>query len=146
MKSNEGLVFFERVVFGWLPREPGTTSSHREKPPMGRTGKLASFFSFAFIEYAISLSVSLLAGLGDYTGFVAGAVALLAVGIVGFVAWFASQVKVYRCSACGEEFRAKGVAGRVGMSAVPGAAWYYTTCPKCGKRGRNLLVGYGPKT
>jgi hypothetical protein len=43
------------------------------------------------------------------------------------------------------EFRAKGLSGRVGAAAVPGAAWYYTTCPNCGKRGRNLLVGYAPK-
>jgi DNA-directed RNA polymerase subunit RPC12/RpoP len=71
---------------------------------------------------------------------------VLAVGIVAFVAWFASRVKVYRCSACDQEFRAKGLAGRVGAVAVPGAAWYYTTCPNCGKRGRNLLVGYAPKT
>ena len=74
---------------------------------------------------------------------ITGAVVL---GIVVFVAWFASKVKVYRCSSCGQEFREKGLAGRVGIAAVPGAAWYYTTCPKCGKRGRNLLVGYAPKT
>jgi DNA-directed RNA polymerase subunit RPC12/RpoP len=73
-------------------------------------------------------------------------VVVLAVGIVVYLAWFASRVKVYRCSACGQEFRAKGLAGRVGASGVPRVAWYYTTCPKCGKRSRNLLVGYAPRT
>jgi len=72
-------------------------------------------------------------------------VVVVAVGIVVFLAWFASQVRVYRCSACGQEFRAKGLAGRVGATGVPEAASYYTTCPKCGKRGRNVLVGYAPK-
>ena len=78
---------------------------------------------------------------------------LLGVGIVVvalvfsaiYIAWFGSKVKIYRCSACGGEFRAKGFACRIGF-AIPGAGWYTTTCPKCGKRGSNLLVGYAPKT
>ena len=145
MKGNEGLALFVKVVLGWLPREPRTASNRGKRAPIGRTGKVASFFTFAVVVVSISLSISQLAGLGTYPGFVTGWVALLAVLIVVYVAWFASQVKVYRCSACGEEFRAKGFAGRVGASGVPGAAWYYTTCPKCGKRGRNLLVGYAPR-
>ena len=72
-----------------------------------------------------------------------GVVAVAVVGSAIYVAWFGSKVKSYRCSACGEEFRAKGFAGRIGI-AVTGAGWYYTTCPKCGKRGSNLLVGYAP--
>ena len=72
-------------------------------------------------------------------------VVVVVVGLVVFLAWFASRVKVYRCSACGEEFRAKGLALRVGASGVPGYSRYRTTCPKCGKRGLNLLVGYAPK-
>ena len=73
-------------------------------------------------------------------------VVVVAVGLVGYLAWFTSRVKVYRCSACGEEFRAKGLALRVGASGVPGYARYRTTCPKCGKRGLNWLVGYAPGT
>ena len=73
-------------------------------------------------------------------------VVAVAVGLIVFLAWFASRVKVYRCSACGEEFQAKGLALRVGASGVPGYARYRTTCPKCGKRGLNWLVGYAPKT
>ena len=69
-------------------------------------------------------------------------VVVVVVGIGAYVAWFASKVKVYRCYSCVEEFRAKGLAGRVGAAGVPGAAKYRTTCPKCGKRGLNLLVGY----
>jgi DNA-directed RNA polymerase subunit RPC12/RpoP len=72
-------------------------------------------------------------------------VVVVAVGSVAYLVWFASRVKVYRCSACGQEFRAKGWAGRVGATGVPGASSYYTTCPKCGKRGRNLLVGYATR-
>jgi hypothetical protein len=146
VKTIEVRALFEKVVFGWLPREPVTASSESKKPSMGRTGRIASVFVFEFLVVFVSLSVSQLAGWGNYPGYAAGVVALVAVGIVVFLAWFASQVKVYRCSACGQEFRAKGLAGRVGASAVPGAAWYYTTCPKCGKRGRNLLVGYAPRT
>ena len=74
-------------------------------------------------------------------------VGIAVVAVVGSaisVAWFGSKVKIYRCSACGEECRAKGFAGRIGFSG-PGAGWYTTTCPKCGKRGSNLLVGYAPK-
>ena len=72
-------------------------------------------------------------------------VVVVIVGIGAYAAWFASRVKVYRCSSCGEEFRAKGLAGRIGAAGVPGAAKYRTKCPKCGKRGPNLLVGYAPK-
>ena len=72
-------------------------------------------------------------------------VVVVVVGIGVYAVWFASRVKVYRCSPCGQEFRAKGLAGRVGATGVPGAASYYTTYPKCGKRGRNVLVGYAPK-
>jgi DNA-directed RNA polymerase subunit RPC12/RpoP len=72
-------------------------------------------------------------------------VVTVAVVSLVYLAWFASRVKVYRCSACGQEFRAKGWAGRVGATGVPGAASYYTTCPKCGKRSRNLLVGYATR-
>lgn len=72
-------------------------------------------------------------------------VVAVAVGSVVYVAWFASRLKVYRCSSCGEEFRAMGLAGRIGATGVPGAAKYRTKCPKCGKRGLNLLVGYAPK-
>ena len=75
------------------------------------------------------------------------ALVIVVVAVVGsaiYAAWFGSKVKIYRCSVCGEEFRAKGFAGRIGFG-VPGAGWYTTTCPKCGKRSSNLLVGYAPK-
>lgn len=72
-------------------------------------------------------------------------VVVVTIGSAVYVVWFASRVKVYRCSSCGEEFRAKGLAGRIGVAA-PGAGWYRTTCPKCGKRGLNELIGYAPKT
>ena len=82
MRTMEGLALFERVVFGWLPREPGTTSGQSEKPRMGRTGRVASFFVFECLIVFVSLSVSQLAGLGSYTGFVAGVVAPIS-GAVG---------------------------------------------------------------
>ena len=74
----EGLALFEKVVLGWLPREPGTASSPSERQPMSRTARLASFFVFEFLVVFASLSVFQLAGLGDYPGFVAGAVAPMA--------------------------------------------------------------------
>ena len=83
----EGLALFEKIVFGWLPRKPVTGSGPSEKPSMGRTRKLASFFVFEFLVVSISLSVFGLAGLGSYLGFVAGAAAPIA-GAVGSVLFF----------------------------------------------------------
>ena len=80
----EGLALFEKVVFGWLPTEPGTASSPSERQPMSRTARLASFFVFEFLVVFISLSVFQLSGLGSYPGFVAGAIAPV-VGGVGSV-------------------------------------------------------------
>ena len=81
MRTIEGLVLFEKLVFGWLPREPSTGSSPSKKQPMNRTARLTSFFVFEFVVVFISLSVSQLAGLGSYPGFVAGAVAPVAAGV-----------------------------------------------------------------
>ena len=80
----EGLALLEKVVFGWLPTEPGTASSPSERQPMSRTARLASFFVFEFLVVFISLSVFQLSGLGSYPGFVAGAIAPV-VGGVGSV-------------------------------------------------------------
>ncbi len=78
MRTIDGVAQFERVVFGWLPREPSITSRPNKRPPMGRTGRLASFFVFEFLIVFVSLSAFQLAGLGSYPGFVAGAVAPVA--------------------------------------------------------------------
>ena len=81
MKPVDGLALFEKVVFGWLPKEPGAASGQPERPPMRRTSRLASFFVFELLVLFVAFSVFQLAGLGDYPGFVAGAVAPIAGGV-----------------------------------------------------------------
>ena len=78
MKPMEGLALFEKIVFGWLPREPGTASSPVEKVPAGRVGRLASFFVFEFLIVFISLGVLQFAGLGSYSSLAAGAAGAIA--------------------------------------------------------------------
>ena len=74
MKPIEGLALFERIIFGWLPREPGTASGLSRKPPTGRTGRLASFFVFEFLVLFAILGALQLAGLGVDSSFIAGLV------------------------------------------------------------------------
>jgi len=81
MRTIDGVALFEKVVFGWLPREPGAASGPSKKPPMSLKGMLASFFVFEFLVVFVSLGVFQLAGLGSYPGFVAGAVGATAGGV-----------------------------------------------------------------
>jgi hypothetical protein len=73
----------ERIVFGWLPREPGTASNSGRKFPEGRKGKLASFFVFELLCVFISLEILGLAGLGSYASYTAGAVGAIAASFGG---------------------------------------------------------------
>jgi hypothetical protein len=77
MKPMEGVALFEKVVFGWLPREPGTTANSSERLPRGRIGRLASFFAFEFLVVFVSLGALQIVGLGGYSAFWAGAVAAI---------------------------------------------------------------------
>ena len=80
MRTIDGVALFGKIVFGWLPREPGAASGPTKKPPAGLTGRLAQFFAFEALVVFVSLCVFQLAGLGSYPGFVAGAVAPVAAG------------------------------------------------------------------
>ena len=64
MKPTEGLALFEKIIFGWLPREPGTASGLSKRPLASRSGRLASFFVFEFLVLFVILEVLQLAGLG----------------------------------------------------------------------------------
>jgi hypothetical protein len=79
----QGLSLLERIVFGWLPREPSTISDSGEEFPKGRKGKLVSFFVFELLVVFISLEVLGFAGLGSYAGFTAGAIGAIAAGVGG---------------------------------------------------------------
>jgi hypothetical protein len=83
MKPPEGLAVFKRIVFGWLPRDPGATSSPGERAPMGRARRLASFFVFEFLVVFVVLTVLQLVGLENYSGFIAGAAGGIAAAAAG---------------------------------------------------------------
>ena len=74
MKPTEGLALFEKIIFGWLPREPGTSSGLSKRPLASRSGRLASFFVFEFLVLFVILEVLQLAGLGVDSSFIAGLV------------------------------------------------------------------------
>ena len=84
MRNIDGLALFEKVVFGWLPREPGAASGRSKKQPMSLKGRLASFFVFEFLVVLVVLEALQLAGLGSDSSFTAG--------IVGGVAGAAGSV------------------------------------------------------
>lgn len=106
MRTIDGAALFEKIVFGWLPREPGAASGPSKKPPMSLTGRLASFFAFEFLVVFVSLSVFELAGLGSYPGIVAGAVAPVAAG-VGSVLFLKPKRGELRAEVAGLEIPAR---------------------------------------
>ena len=106
MRPAGGLALFEKVVLGWLPREPGGSSRGAERPRMRRAGRLASLFAFEVLVLVAAFGAFQLAGLGEYMGFVAGAVAPV-LSAAGSVLFFKPKKGSLRAEVAGFRFPAR---------------------------------------